>query len=623
MVDRQDFNSAGPACFAARKFPDQSSNRGGRPGVDAFLTVCDRLNANWLERSPEGMTELGLDTGGNNRARHELDDRSAEAYGDFLRSTRDLCRQAAAIDRRELTGAFTAYRSVVVDHVLAAADGALHFGFGTTGEAAPFMLNQLSMVQPYVVGTLNGAYQGVPDFLINKHPLADAADAEAYLDRVRSLPGVLNAETRRLRIDAMEKGVVPPNCLLDPAIARLDELIRQPAGETALVRHLRGGCERLRLPEGITEATTRILDSEVKPALARQMEELRRLNPGDSQSPGVARLRDGGDYYAWCLRISASASRSAEEIHAIGLDQVADIAAQADAALRKQGYAQGTVGERLSRLADEPRFSFPDDHDGKEAILATFRSVTMEAARKLPLVFGRLPPTALSIEPVPPELEADAPRGYYQRADLFGARQATYFANLRTTKDWSKFYLPTFAFHEGMPGHHLQFALAMNAPDLPEICRFVQMAGFSEGWALYAEQLADELGLYDDDPWGRIGYLQSSLLRAARLVVDTGLHHYGWLVEKCVDYLVTTVGETPGRSRSEVLRYVSWPGNACSYKLGHLAWTEMRKDVQGVLAAGFDPKGFHDEALRYGAMPLDQMRSSMQDWARDRAAAMI
>jgi uncharacterized protein (DUF885 family) len=302
----------------------------------------------------------------------------------------------------------------------------------------------------------------------------------------------------------------------------------------------------------------------------------------------------------------------------MGLSQVAEISSQIDTILKTQGYTQGSVGERLAALNKDPRQLYPDTEAGRADLLASLNAGVKDMYARLPQAFATLPNAPLEIRRVPPEIQDGASNGYYRRAALDGSRPAIYFINLKDMGDWPKYTLPTLSYHEGVPGHHLQISISQESKDIPTLRKVGGFSAYSEGWALYAEQLADELGVYANDPLGRVGFLQSFLFRAARLVVDTGLHSKNWSREQATDYMVATTGFARPRSQREVERYCTQIGQACSYKVGHTAWTRTRAEAQRTLGDRFDLKQFH-EVLREGAMPL----SILERRIRERTAMLM
>jgi uncharacterized protein (DUF885 family) len=275
------------------------------------------------------------------------------------------------------------------------------------------------------------------------------------------------------------------------------------------------------------------------------------------------------------------------------------------------------VGERLAALNKDPSQLYPETDAGREALLASLNAGVKDMYGRLPRDFATVPTSPLEIRRVPPEIQDGASNGYYRRASLDGTRPAIYFINLKENGDWPKYTLPSLTYHEGVPGHHLQISISQESKDIPTLRKLGFFSAYSEGWALYAEQVADELGVYAQDPLGRAGFLQSFLFRAARLVVDTGLHTKRWSREKATDYMVQTTGFARPRSQREIERYCTQIGQACSYKVGHTAWARAREESKKALGAKFDIKHFH-EILREGAMPL----SILERRIRERTAAM-
>ncbi len=306
-------------------------------------------------------------------------------------------------------------------------------------------------------------------------------------------------------------------------------------------------------------------------------------------------------------------------MHQLGLDQTAEISGRLDALLRAQGLTKGSVAERLTVLNDDPAQLFPDTAEGRAALIDQLNGQIERTYLKLPQAFRTIPQVKVVVKAVPAVIQDGAPNGYYQRAALDGSRPATYFINLKDTHDWPKFSLPTLTFHEAVPGHHLQISIQQGA-SLPMIRRASLFSAYSEGWALYAEQLAAELGLYQGDELGRAGFLQSFLFRAVRLVVDTGMHFNRWSREQAIDYMIGATGYARGRVEREIDRYCVWPGQACSYKVGHTVWTRLREDARSRLGARFDIKDFHDAGLNAGGMPLTVLEGVIGRYVAARAA---
>lgn len=556
--------------------------------LDALLTRQFEVG---LDRSPEQATNLGLDKGARAAQRAQLTDRSPEAAA----RERVLALSEFAALRAQSPAGLSAEGRLnydIADFRLDTAAGfARRFPYHSAGLGRP---------GPYPVSQLAGAYFSVPDFLDTQHPVETAADADAYLARLQAFASALDGDTARTRENA-GRGVVPPDFVLDKTTAQLRALRDGPAGEKAVVRSLARRAAEKRLGDYGPRAAA-IFEGPVRAALTRQIEVLEALRPRAVHTAGVHRLPDGPAYYAQTLRSNTTTAYTPDEVHRIGLEQVADLHARIDALLRAQGYAQGSVGERLNIINKEPRFVWPNTDAGRADLLASLNAQMADMAGRLPRVFSRIPKTGMEIRRVPPSIEQGAPGGYAQAGSLDGSRPGAFYINLKDTAEWPKWSLPTLTYHEAAPGHLFEGALAREAGDLPIYRKVGGFSAYSEGWGLYAERVADELGVYDDDPWGRIGYLQSYLFRAVRLVVDTGLHSKRWTREQAIRWMVDNAAEPEGSAAREIERYCVMPGQACSYKLGQTVIARLRDEAEA--RPGFDIKRFHDAVLGGGRMPL-------------------
>ena len=349
------------------------------------------------------------------------------------------------------------------------------------------------------------------------------------------------------------------------------------------------------------------MEKSIYPALDAQIAMIEGLRPRTAAGDGVWRTPRGEEIYAAALKSATTTDLSAAEIHAMGVEQVADISAQLDTILQGAGYSKGSVGERLAALNADPSQLYPDTAQGRSDLIAALNAEAKLMQAKLPQAFATIPDTPLEIRAVPVEIQDGASNGYYNRAALDGSRPAIFFINLKAIGDWPKYTLPALNYHEGVPGHHLQISTAQTAGDIPMLRKTAFMSAYSEGWALYAEQLSDELKGYAT-PLDRAGYLQSFLFRAARLVVDTGIHSKQWSREKATAYMVEKTGFTEARCQREVERYCTQPGQATSYKVGHGVWTKARAAAQAAMGDRFDIKQFH-AILEEGAMPLSMLEA--------------
>jgi uncharacterized protein (DUF885 family) len=441
------------------------------------------------------------------------------------------------------------------------------------------------------------------------------ADAEAYLARLAAFARQVNDDTGRAR-DDLKLGLVPPDFVADKTLAQLRLLRAQSGPQSPLVVSLvRRAGERGFEGDWGTRAT-RIVDGPLAAALDGQIAVVAEQRARASHEAGIRGRLGGEVYYPLCLRYQTSTRMTPDEAHALGLAQVAEIEAAAEPLLEAQGLDSGTVGARLTALGQNPRWLYPNTDAGREQLLADLDAQVEAIRARLPEAFRVLPRTPLEIRRVPPSIELGAPRGYAQSGSLDGSRPGAYYINLADTGIWPRWALPTLTYHESLPGHHLQGSLALEAQDTPLLHRTLLMNAFVEGWGLYAEQLADELGMYRDFPLGRLGMLQSFLYRAVRIVVDTGMHWRGWSREQAVEYMQATVGLARAAVESEVDRYCVWPGQACGYKIGHVELLRLRAAAQSRLGARFDLRGFHEAVLEGGAMPLEVLERVINDWVK-------
>ena len=589
MRRRQFIRQAGLATAAAALPGAARAATGSR---DAELrALLDQFFHARLDDSPEQATSLGMDVGARAGLKSRLDDvsRAGEAR-QFARARTELAA-LRAIPRTAL-GEAAALDHDIVTYSLERVIAGERFAFGASaGRYAPYVLTQLT-----------GAYRDVPDFLANQHQVRSAADADAYVARVAAFAATIDAETERQRQDA-SRGVFAPDYILDTVQKQLAAVRDRTADTTGPVQDLTAKLAAAKLPADRARAVSQLMADRVFPALDRQRALVGELRQRATHDAGVWRLPDGEAYYAAAVSAATTTDITGDEIHRLGLAQVGEIGARIDAILTAQGMTKGSVGDRLVALNQRPDQLFPNTDPGREALLQQLRGQVAAMTRRLPEQFAVTPKAAVEVRRVPEAIQAGAPGGYYQSASLDGTRPAIYFINLRDTFDRPKFGLATLSYHEGVPGHHLQVMSALESQDIPLIRRRGFYSGYSEGWALYSEQLADEMGLYDGDPLGQIGYLQSLLFRATRLVVDSGMHAKRWSREKATDYLIATTGIARGRSQGEIDRYTAWPGQACSYKIGHTVWARLRDEARTRAGAKWDPRQFH-QLLTLGAMPL-------------------
>ncbi|WGM30194.1 DUF885 family protein [Brevundimonas sp. NIBR11] len=586
MIDRRRLlaSAAAGAGFAA--LPPVAFARADEDArLDAILS---RQFEEDLNGSPTSATSLGLDVGTRAGQRAQLDDRSLAAARHEAVRARERLEELRTIDPSALSVEGRASYDVLSFQKEVAAEAAA-FGWHTADSWRR---------TPYVVSQINGSYIDIPSFLDTTHPVKTREDADAFIERLKAFPASLDGDTERSHAHS-GMGMVAPDFILDKAIAQLAALRDQPGADQAMVRSLAHKMGEAGIEGDHVEQAAILLDGPVKAALERQIVELRRQRVDAVHDAGIGGRPDGPAYYALNLKAYTTTASTAAEIHELGLEQVADIQAQADVLLKSEGYTQGSVAERMAALRTEARFLWPNTDAGR-ADLLTYVNAEMDRVRaRTPEIFARVPTSAFLVQRVPAAIEAGAPGGYAQGGSLDGSRPGIYFINLKDTADWPRWTLKTLTYHEAAPGHLFEGALALQSAKLPLYRKTVGFSAYGEGWGLYAERLADELGLYEGDPFGRIGYLESFLFRACRLVVDTGLHSKGWSREQAIRYMTENVGDP---NEPEIDRYCSAPGQACSYKMGEIAITGLREELKR--ASNFDLKRFHSAVLDGGRMPL-------------------
>ena len=479
----------------------------------------------------------------------------------------------------------------------------------------------------YPVSPMFGVEAQLPSFMETTHVIKNEKTARNYVKRLQAMGRKLDEATAEMERQA-KAGVVLPPALLDRSLIVIQDTVAARPEENALVTTFVSrmnavksldAARRLELQRQAVEA----LSAYVYPAYARMSSALIALKPkAATQSAGVGRLPDGAAYYAEMLQQATTTRYTPEQVHALGLSEVARITQQMDDLLKAQGLTTGSVGERMTALGKDPRFLYPNDDEARRQALARYQQILDEMSARLPQYFRTRLPARLTVQRVPASNEKGTSGAYYQQAAMDGSRPGIFFANLRDMKEVPQWGMKTLAYHEGIPGHHLQISVALGLKGLPLIRQQTLYTAYAEGWALYAEQLAAEMGMYRDDPWGDLGRLQLELLRAARLVVDTGLHAQGWSREQAITYMVHTTGIDEDEVTSEVERYMAIPGQACAYKVGELKILELRAKAKAALGPKFDLRDFHAVILENGGVPLTVLEQLVDEWiARTRGSA--
>jgi uncharacterized protein (DUF885 family) len=550
-----------------------------------------------LAEYPDDATFLGLDSDTRAALRSRLTDRSIEADAARAASCAKRLGDLKSVSPDQLTGIDKVNLEVAVYAHELADEGYRKFKFG---DNAVLNVWQAESNTPYAVSQASGFFATIPDFLNSQHPIENKADADAYLARLDVFASGMDGENARLTRDA-GLGSIAPDFLLDTTLKQMTDFQALPISQWGLVTSLAGRAKAKGIDGDWEGQAKYVCEKKVAPAIARQIAVLKDLRAKAKPDPGVWKLPDGEAYYDWSLKVGTTTPMTADEVHKLGLEQVKSLSDQMDGLLQKQGLTKGSVGARLDALSKDPRYLFPNNDAGRADLIAYLNGMVAKMRARLPTAFATINKADLVIKRVPPDIEAGAPDGYEQDGTIDGSRPASYYINLRDTANWPKFTLPTLTFHEGIPGHVWQGTFVHQ---LPTIRSQLMFNAYVEGWALYSEQLGDELGLYEDDPVGRLGYLQSIQFRACRLVVDTGLHAKRWTRDQAIQWMVENNGDPIDSARGEIDRYCAWPGQACGYQIGHLHIDGLRTKAKATLGAKFDPRTFNDALLTSGSLPL-------------------
>ena len=566
------------------------------------LALLDEVADNLLRLAPEQATSLGIDTGARAALRSALADRSAEGQRRLANRIRVDLDRVNAFDTSGLSYATRTSFEVVRSAYATSLEGfALPYGDVAVGGWRN---------TPYVVIQNVGSYLDVPRFLDADHRVESAADAEAYLERLRSYAKQLDGELGRMQA-ARAAGLVPPAFLIDQAVRQMTLSAKNAHEGGTLVDSLARRSKNI-AGDWAGRART-IVAQEIVPALERQLSELQAQRSIATNDPGIAARPRGEEFYRWALKASTTTNMSPDEIHELGQSEVKRLHAQMDPILKEIGLSTGTVGERMKALAKDPRYKFAEGDNGRAEIMAFINNRLAWIRAQMPRAFNTVVDPNMEVKRLPPEEEPGAPAAYGGAGSIDGKIPGRMWINLRTTELHSKYSLADLTFHEAIPGHVWQGEYTHRMPLIRQMLSF---NAYSEGWALYAEQLADELGAYNEDRVGRLGYLQSLAFRACRLVVDTGIHAKRWTRERGVQYFVDVNGSNPLEVASEVDRYCSWPGQACGYKVGHSEINRQREKATAALGARFDLKAFDDTVVRGGNVPLDVLAKNVDEYVR-------
>jgi len=589
MLDRRAVLKTGAAGAAVLAIhPTAYAARSDSEQLNALFDTF--VNEN-LDQSPLLATSLGFDTGDRAKQKSLIDESSLAAIERQQKLVASQLARLGAFDRASVGIDDQVSYDVVLFRLKNTDADNRHYKYAGGGAGSP-----------YIICQLNGLYSSIPSFLDNQHTIETKADADAYLSRLEQFALRMDEEADVVRHD-VALGVVPPDFALTKTLVQMNALRNQPADSAPMTLSVARRAKEKNIAGDYAGPAAKLLTDKVYPALDRQIALVSDMQKKATHDAGVWKLPDGEAYYRDSVLTWTTSTMSPEEIHQTGLDIVKDHTAQIDAIMQKQGMTKGTVGERLRAMFNDPKLLYANTDAAKDQLIADLNVKVAAIRARLPDYFGVLPKAEVKIQRVPKYLEAAQAGGYYNSPSLDGTRLGSYWINLRDTAEQPRWLLPTLTYHEAIPGHHLQLSIQREAK-MPLIRKVAYFSSYLEGWALYAEQLADEMGMYADDPLGRIGFLHDAMFRAVRLVVDSGMHAMKWSREQANTYFIDTLGDQDTAAITEIERYAVNPGQACGYMLGKLTFLAARKKARDALGAQFDIKSFHDAMLIGGAVPL-------------------
>ena len=462
----------------------------------------------------------------------------------------------------------------------------------------------------YPLNQMFGVQSELPNFMMTMHPLVSRLEARNYIKRLKRFGVKFDQVLEGLKVRE-EKGVLPPRFVIRRVLDEMIAFTGKPARENPLYTVFNDKLSKLEKVsaqdrESLLAGVEAEISRTVYPAYSKLIEYFNALEQKATSDDGVWKLPQGGEYYAHCLRSNTSTDYSPEQVHEIGVKEVVRIEGEMKTILAGLGFKKVVnAPKKLAELTKEERFLYPNTDEGRLAALTEYQAILDNMNAALEPYFAIRPRAALKVERVPEFREKTSAGAYYQPGDLGGKRPGIFYANLRDMKEVYKFGMKTLAYHEGIPGHHFQLAIAQELKGVPFFRRMVPFTAYAEGWALYAEKLAREIGFYKDDPYGELGYLDSELFRAVRLVVDTGIHAKKWTRQEAIDYMEAHTANAHESIVSEVERYIVMPGQACAYKIGEIKMVELRDKARDALGSKFDLRKFHDVVLKNGGMPLN------------------
>lgn len=571
--------------------------------AEKVVALLDELFMLELKQSPEYMTYLGM------RERYdEWDDISDAARDQQLQMTRDHLARVKQIDQTGLPASALLNIQMFIEQseqAIAADKWRYH---------------------NYPVNQMRGVHSMIPSFLINQHLIASKADAEAYIGRIRNASKLIEQLIEQLEIRT-ELGIIPPRFVLPKVIASIDNLLRgapfDDGPASTILADFSDKVAALNLPDQQQQQLLSQSSVALLTHLAPSYQTLRSYT-SDLQSraddrDGVWKFPDGEAFYNFALQRTTTTDLTADEIHRTGLEEVARIHHEMRAIMVKVGF-QGDLQAFFEFTRNDAQFYYPDTAEGKQAYLDEATALIETMKGRLDELFTIKPKADLVVKAVEPFREASAGQAFYQSPAPDGSRPGTYFANLYRMGDMAKYQMESLAYHEGIPGHHMQISIAQELDNMPKFRLFGGYTVFSEGWGLYSEAVPKEIGLYAD-PYSDFGRLSGELYRACRLVVDTGIHAKQWSRQQALDYMAANVPHSQGYNVRQIERYIVMPSQATAYKIGMLKIQQLRAAASAELGERFDIRQFHDVVLKDGSVSLSILEKNVMTWVADTLAS--
>jgi uncharacterized protein (DUF885 family) len=471
----------------------------------------------------------------------------------------------------------------------------------------------------YPLNQMFGIQSELPNFMLTMHPVVSKLEGRNYVKRLGRF-GVKFDQMMEGLVVREKKGILPPKFVIRRVLDEMTAFIAKPANENPLYTVFKDKLEKLpkvnaRDRESLLAAAEAGITRTVYPAYQKFIAYFIELEKKATADDGVWKLPDGDAYYAHCLRSMTSTDYTPQQVHEIGVKEVERIEGEMRAILEKSGYKNvKSPAKQLHDFGTEERFLYPNTDESRAAALSEYQRILDEMNAALDPYFAVRPKAGLKVERVPEFREKTSAGAYYQPGDLSGSRPGVFYANMRDMKEVHKFGMKTLSYHEGIPGHHFQIAIAQELKGIPFFRRMIPFTAYAEGWALYAEKLAREMGFYKDDPYGELGCLDAELFRAVRLVVDTGIHFKKWTREQAIEYMEAHSAQAHESVVSEIERYIVMPGQACAYKIGMIKMVELRDKAKKALGDKFELRRFHDVVLKSGSMPLTLFEQVVEEY---------